>query len=135
MAVWQVPIFLVKEEDVLNCSEKQFLKSLDMIKEILKEEKSWSESIKQFGSIDSTCLEIFYDDVEEDEIGLRIDLRNIGKMHLQTIITFANDNKLKLSYENEIYEATMMNFKEIIEKSVAYKFICNPKEFFEDIDH
>ena len=131
MAIWQVPIFLVKEENILKCSEKHFFESLDGIKRILPEEKSWSESIRQFGNIGSTCLEIFYNDLGEDEIKLRLDLRNITKAHLQEIIRFANENELKLNYENELYEATMTNFKVIIKNSVAYKFVSNPKEFFD----
>ena len=88
MAIWQVPIFLVKEETMLKCSEKYFVESLEKIKKILPEEKSWSESIKQFGNIDSTCLELFYDDLGEDEIKLRLDLRSITKEHLDAIIEF-----------------------------------------------
>ena len=131
MAIWQVPIFLVKKENMLKCSEKHFVESLDKIKKILLEEKSWSKSIKQFGSIDSTCLEISYND--EDEIILRLDLRSITKEHLETIIEFANENELDLSYENELYEATLTRFKEIIEKSVAYRFVNNPGGFLGDL--
>lgn len=134
MAIWQVPIYLIKKSGILNCSDKQFLKSLDTIREIFPEEKSWCKSIKQFGSIDSTCLEIIYDDLEEDEIRLRLDLRNITKEHLKILLKFINKNEFKLHYEDEVYEATMTNFKEIIENSIAYKFVCNPKGFFDDLN-
>lgn len=134
MAIWQVAFSLVNEEMNFKYFEPKFLSSVEKLKETFPEEKSWSESIKQFGSLDSTCIEIgFLDDVVVDNISLRIDLRNISQHQLQALCDFAKYTDLFLQYEDKLYDATIDNFISIFKKSNAYKFLTNPIKYLKQI--
>jgi len=134
MAIWQVSFLLVKRNGVLRCSDQNLLNSLEKLNAVFPEEKSWCENARQFGALESTCIQIFVSDNEEDdEINLRIDLRNITKVQIQNICDFVNENELQIEYENKLYEATMNNFVEILSRSDVYRFVRNPFGFFEEI--
>lgn len=130
MAVWQVTISLVKKEGVFSYSMSELWNSISELIEYFPEEKSWCDSIRQFGKLDSTCIEI---DTECEEITLRIDLRSITQGQLDAIIGFSNSNELKISYEEQIYEPTLGNFVQIIKASNAFRFLNNPKGFLRSI--
>jgi len=130
MAIWQVSVFLVKKEKIYSCSEINLWNMLDELIKIFPEEKSWCDSIRQFGKLDSTCMEI---DVEDEEILLRIDLRNITKEQLEIIMRFADSNGLKIKYENKVEEPTLSNFVNIFKASDAHRFLDNPEGYLKAI--
>ena len=130
MAIWQVSVFLVKKEKKNNSLGIELWNEIDKLNETFPEEKSWCDSIKQFGKLDSTCMEI---DTEDEEILLRIDLRNITKEQLEIIIQFAKSNDLKIRHENKIEELSISNLINIFKTSDAYRFLNNPERYLESI--
>ena len=58
MAIWQVALNLVKKDDYIDFSSPTFESSLKIIDDIFPATKSWCKTIMQYGSLDSTCLEI-----------------------------------------------------------------------------
>lgn len=86
MAIWQLAIRL-------KCGKKK-AESLDFRRfaELFPEEKSWCSGARQFGSIESTCLELF----AGEEPSLRLDLRSLTREQLNGIVAFATENGLKL---------------------------------------
>ena len=134
MAVWQISFFLVNEKKALYYSDQIFLDSLKELEKTFPEEKSWCESLKQYGKIDSTCIEIdLCNDEIKDDIVLRIDLRSISRYQLQIICEFANKNELFIKYGDKIYDTNIDNFIKIFEKSDAHQFLTDPKKYFEKI--
>ena len=130
MAIWQVSVFLVKKEKKNNSLGIELWNEIDKLNETFPEEKSWCDSIKQFGKLDSTCMEI---DTEDEEILLRVDLRNITKEQLEIIIQFAKSNDLKIRHENKIEELSISNLINIFKTSDAYRFLNNPERYIESI--
>lgn len=130
MAIWQVSVFLVKKEKKNNSMGIELWNVLDKLNETFPEEKSWCDSIRQFGKLDSTCMEI---DIEDAEILLRIDLRNITKEQLEIIIQFAKSNDLKIRHENKIKEPSISNLIDIFKTSDAYRFLNDPERYLESI--
>ena len=130
MAIWQVTMALTKEDESLCYQEKNFLDSLNDLNMFFPEKNSWCESIRQFGDLDSTCMEIDYKQVE---LSLRIDLRNITKEQLEAIIKFAISNGLKVKYNNMVVSPSFESFVNIIKSSNAYKFINDPNKYLETL--
>ena len=134
MAIWQVAFRLVEEHKKVRCSDSIFLHSLKELNKIFPEEKSWCEDIKQYGTLDSTCMEMLVcNDRIEDGILCRVDLRNIRKYQLQKICEFAEMNELRIEYNNVFYEATIDNLIEIIRKSDAHDFLSDPYKYIEKL--
>ena len=126
MAIWQVSIILVRKEKTKKYLDANLWIIPEEFMKFFPEEKSWSHSIRQYGDLDSTCIEIY---AEDDELSLRIDLRNITKEQLEIINKFAVSNELKIKYKSEVIEPTLSNFINIIKESNAYQFMVNPKEY------
>lgn len=119
-----------------NLMDPAFSNSLHELSVSFPEEKSWCLSMKQFGKIDSTCLEIsFNDDFVVEEILLRIDLRCISEFELQKICDFAHANFLKVEFQGSLCDATIKNFMNILKKSNASRFIRNPEGYFREISN
>ncbi len=133
MAIWQVNINLKLQKD-LDFSNTDFLNSLQQLSNILPETTSWSNSIKQYGLLDSTCIEILLDKNNYiEEISLRLDLINFSLDKLECICEFAIHNDFLLEYENKLYPINRNSFIKIIQKSDALKFLENPHEFLNNI--
>ena len=130
MAIWQVALDLVKNDDHTDFSSPAFISSLRKIEAIFPATKSWCKTIKQYGELDSTCLEF---DADDDCISLRIDLRNISKDQLQTFCDFAKENDLFIKYNDMLYESCIDTFLGIFKESRANKFLLDPEAFFEEI--
>ena len=126
MAIWQVSMLLIKKENIPSCLGENLWNSLNELIAFFPEEKSWCKSIRQFGKLDSTCMEI---DLEEEEILLRIDLRNITQKQLEVIIRFADANELKIKYKNRVEDPTLSNFIDIFKLSDARRFINDPEGY------
>ena len=124
MAVWQ---FVIQ----LKCGKKK-AKSLDFrhFAELFPEEKSWHSGTRQFGSLDSTCLELF----AGEELSLRLDLRSLTREQLEGIVAFAAENGLKLKHKGKLYEPSYESFAALIKASDAYRFVSSPEEFFEGLE-
>lgn len=57
MAVWQIPIKLISARECA-IDWKNLIKT-EALSATLPEEKSWCGHIKQYGALDSTCVEVF----------------------------------------------------------------------------
>ena len=130
MAIWQVALDLVKNDDHIDFLSPTFIASLKKIEAILPETKSWCKTIKQYGELDSTCLEF---DADDDSISVRIDLRNISKSQLQALCDFAKENDLFINYNDTLYESRIDTFLNIFRESRANKFLLDPEAFFKEI--
>lgn len=128
MAIWQVPFYFVWDED--QHLEVDTLKALNELAAAFPEEKHWCAKVRQFGKLDSTCLEFCFVD---GWVSLRIDLRSITKKELELLVRFAKVNDLKVEYENEIYESTFDNFVAIFKESDSYRFLNNPNDYLDSL--
>lgn len=128
MAIWQVPINITGNENgltnTLNYPAELF--------NVLPEENSWCKSIRQFGHLDSTCLEI---DADENDILLRLDLRSVTKDQLKVIIEFVCVNEMKFKYKTETYDPSLDNLIFIIKESDSYRFLNDPNGFLETLNN
>ncbi len=131
MAIWQVALDLVKKDDHIDFASPTFISSLKKIDEFFPATKSWCKTIKQYGKLDSTCLEIDTDD--NDAISLRVDLRSISKEQLQILCNFAKENDLFVKYNDTLYESCVDTFLNIFRESRANKFLLAPETFLEEI--
>ena len=103
MAIWQVALDLVKNDEHIDFSSPVFISSLKKIEEVFPATRSWCKTITQYGKLDSTCLQFDID--ENDAISIRIDLRNISIEQLQSLCEFAKENDLFIKYKGKLYEA------------------------------
>lgn len=130
MAIWQVTIHLINKKGALNFLTENFRNSLNELELFLPEEKSWCKSIKQYGKLDSTCMEFYVeDDILEDEVMLRIDLRSITELLLEKISHFSIVNEMIIKYGDEELIPTVENFVRIIRQSDAKRFLENPEKY------
>jgi hypothetical protein len=153
MAIWQYNLKIIPSgesitklninSDELNANDAGLLlswhdyairdSSIVEISQYLKPHKSWSEDIKQFGALDETCMELYYDGSELEEVSIRIDLRSVGYKILNIIIDFVNiNNTLMINDNGEIIGNTLEELIKDIKKSKAYSFLRDPKIFFEN---
>ncbi len=137
MAIWQTAIRLYCKGDKNHFDDEKIKKSIKKLSVYFPEESSWCERIRQFGNVESTCIELIYDNIETAnelvEISVRLDLRSITEEHLQSICTFARENNLLIGVCEDFYDPSIDGLKEIIKKSDAYKFITNPESFIRNI--
>ncbi len=131
MAIWQVSLSLVNGCKKILFSDPVFVSSLEKLEKTFPEVKSWCETLKQYGELESTCIEI--DVFNNDDIAVRIDLRNICKNQLDVLCEFALYNNLSIKYNDELYDASIDQFMEIFRKSEAYKFLLDSKNFLKEI--
>ena len=127
MAIWQIPIRLVSAQGGKVLFEK--LVGTTELAVILPEEKSWSEKIKQYGSLESTCLEFYCDEGAVEEISARLDLRSITKQQVEGICAFAAANGLEILYVGKVYAPCWESFRMIVEASDAHRFLADPEGF------
>ena len=126
------------------------LETIETLSKVLPRRKSWSNDIIQFGNLDSTCVEISLYDNDDDEISVRIDLRNCSRKEIESILEFATKNNLVIAVNTrkfdpsrdadrildpiyEFYSPTKDNIRTIIESSAAFRFCKNPVEFLENL--
>lgn len=133
MAIWQVHLYLINPNGKIHLSSNTFIDSLKKFEKEFPEEKSWCESIKQYGSLDSTCMEIYFDENSADEISLRIDVRSITEYQLQVIIKFNESNGFIIRHDDMFYDSSINNLVAIIKGSKAVRFIMNPQGFLEKL--
>ena len=132
MAIWQIPIRLVSAQGGGVCFEK--LAGTTELATILPEEKSWCEKIKQYGALDSTCVELYCSENIIEEISARIDLRNITKQQMEGICTFAAANGMWLVCGVQAYTPCVESFREIVAQSDAHRFLTDPQGFLDALD-
>lgn len=124
MAIWQVPIKLKRKGDMQHGSQNL----MEELYKILPQRTSWNASILQFGNLDSTCLEI--DSAHESTL-LRIDVRTITKVELETISKCIVSNGWRIDGEKE---PTFDVIVEMIRQSDACRFVKDGENFLRSIN-
>ena len=121
----------VKNGNHIDFSSPVFISSLKKLEKFFPETKSWCKTIRQYGELDSTCIEFNID--YSDEISIRIDLRSISKNQLQELLNFAINNGLSIKHNNTLYETSMDTLINIFRESNANKFLLDPEKFLKEI--
>lgn len=141
MAIWQVQLYIVPSKfNTMTENETTFsIEKAEIIENefkcftnILNREDSWGKGTKQFGSLDATCVEIFYFD-NDIEISCRLDLRTLTKAELKSIIAFTENIDGEFLYNNEIVKSEYRQIINILKKSNAFKFCENHIKFISEI--
>ena len=154
MAIWQFSFVMVPEEKIANILgsniEGSMTKhneelmswkgycikegSLVEISKVLAPTKSWADNIKQYGVIDESCLELYYEEDEVIEISVRLDLRSLSKDILEAIVSFIKVNKGMISTKNgNLIKPTVDDILSVIKTTDAYRFVKEPEEFVRSI--
>ena len=135
MAIWQVAFHFIFEK-TLRFYDPVFQDSLLEFQQEFPEESSWSNTIRQYGKLDSTCMEIDVDSHGEViSICSRINLSCISKQQLELICHFAENNEFLIEYNDTLYEPTFANFLEICKMSPAYRFLKDPVKYLEGMNN
>lgn len=130
MAIWQLNFQLIPI-DGGHYDEHALLSknSISILSEELPPNVSWCVEDKLFGCLDTTCVEICFFDSEIDEISVRLDITNLCKKQINSIVNFAIANNLQILYKEKKLEVSMDNICGIIQDSDALRYINNPKQF------
>lgn len=141
MAVWQVNFLIVPESVIDGNSEDHWIghsvieESIQEISKCLEEGTSWSKDIRIFGKGDETCLELIYNEGILCEILVRIDLRELKKEVLESLLCFAERNHARLITESrDIIEQKMDIVIAEMKKSNAYRFVTDPYGFLDNLE-
>ena len=129
MAIWQVS-FSILNNSKSNCWNEKFWHSLENISKEFPEKESWCPSLKQYGDLESTNFEI---DLDDKDILLRIDLRNITREQLIAICDFINTNNYLVQYENKIFAPNLDDFVAILSNSKSKEFLTNPSLYLDNL--
>ena len=134
MAIWQIAFRFIFEKALRFC-DPVFQNSLLEFQQEFPEESSWSNTIRQYGKLDSTCMEIDVDS-HGDVISIcfRINLSCISKQQLELICHFAENNEFLIEYNDVLYEPTFANLLEICKMSPAYRFLKDPVTYLEGMN-
>jgi len=92
-------------------------------------EKSWSENIIQYGRAEETCIEFIYDIGMLEEINCRLDLRNLTKQQLNSLVKYVKEIGGTFFVEGKIYPAKAEIMIEVMKKSKAYQYCKNPLDY------
>jgi len=113
MAIWQNTFFICPKKDNIE----RLIKNIDDIESIwnnyqfdinlfnffeqlLKKTDSWSESILLFGSEESTCIEVYFDELVINYVRIRIDFQLDSEMIFEKIIEFCKNHNLIIFSED-----------------------------------
>lgn len=136
MATWQVYFSAVdknkknNDEDICYW-DKEPVNVYDI--SFLKKNESWSNDIIQYGSLQSTCIELLMENGRIVEISIRLDLRMLTKSLLINVVDYIIRLNSNIYYQNEIIIPSITNISNLIKKSDAYKYCQNPLTFIDDL--
>lgn len=154
MAIWQFGFLIIPEmmvlkkyngnlDDMKSINFEDFTfwngyyiseSSIEKISKIMNQIQSWSDDIKQFGSLEETCIELLFEKNRLIEVSIRLDLRNLTSDILLTVIDFINDNNaLILTQKGILLRPVVEDVIREIKKSDAYSFVKNPQEFLSSL--
>ncbi|MDF2607751.1 MAG: hypothetical protein K0S34_1947 [Bacillales bacterium] len=144
MAIWQFCCNVINRNKNCDMNHGEFnfswdehdlnVKSLSEIKHFLKPQKSWSLDIKQYGADESHCLQLMYNGEKIEDISLRLDLRDLSKEIIEAILQFVKSSNGILLHDDKIIEPDRDALFHELRNSNSYKFISNPKSYFENIE-
>lgn len=147
MAIWQLGFYLIPIETITDkLPFKQFLdesllewksKRIDRnsqkkLSNHLPMEKSWSNTILQYGNIESTCIEIATDIVT---IRVRLDLARITREVYESVLDFITANNCALYKLNtgECYQGNRSGLFQLIFDSKLFTIMRKNNKFLEEL--
>ena len=143
MAIWQFDCNIVpfdKSLDTINDDEMVLWDAgnidkeiIDMINEILPEEKAWSDNVKQYGNNDSTCFKLYFGGKKIEEIALRLDLSCLSKDMLSNILEIIKKMGAVILYDKKIFEPQIDGMIAVLKESDAGKFSIDQEKYFEEL--
>ena len=138
MAVWQFTFYIIpgKKDTTVEGEAKLPWGVTDPSLEkigFLPKNKSWSNSISQYGKDDETCIEYIYDDKILSEIKCRLDLRSLTGKQLEEILEYSRSIGGIVFYQEKTYCPDPFEITQLIMKSAVYRFCKNPQKFLSEI--
>ena len=138
MAIWQANFSLINPDGMISLENEKSVNSIGKLCSCFPEKTSWSKNIRQFGEIDSTCIEFLYESIVESndiyEIHVRLDLRSLTMEELKLICSFALENNLLVLVDSVFYEPTIPLLTDVIRNSDAHRFLSDPEGFLNSIN-
>lgn len=145
MAIWQYHMFLIPEEEASSYYPKDNfvprqaldeiewwkyrqlgIDSFEAFKDLLSQNKSWSNDIILFGDESSDCIELVVEENKIVEISIRVDLRKKYSLFINTLCEFAQKHKcLILSGELKIIAPNEIAINQDIKSNPAYADFLN----------
>lgn len=136
MAVWQFQCNIIPaRENIDKLSYNEMTSWLDISQPIvdidfLECNKSWSTDIVQYGNVDETCIEFFYDKDKLEEINCRLDLRTLTKGNFVQIVEYVKNIGAMFLVGDMVYPPEFEVMVEVMQHSEANRFCKNPLEYF-----
>lgn len=140
MAAWQFLCNIIpSRENIDNLSRNEMISWLGISPPIIDIDfldckKSWSTDIVQYGNIDETCIEFFYDKDKLEEINCRLDLRTLTKHIFIQIVEYVQSIGAMFLVGDKVYPPKFEVMVEVIQHSEANRFCNNPPEYFLSLD-
>ncbi len=156
MAIWQFHLNLIPRDVLIEaCGEipstlsEDLLENLphwdnsnfkdreaQILKKYLTQKKSWSESIELWGTEESHCVELIYDEGKVAEVSIRLDLRSFDK-RLVTLVRELGTlyDAVGINEYSEVFQLEKSNLKAEIEKSKAFRFLKDPRLFLDQLSN
>lgn len=140
MAVWQFQCNIIPlRQNIEKISRDEMITWKDISHPVihidfLERKKSWSTDIVQYGKLDETCIEFFYDEDKLEEIDCRLDLRTLTKHSLLQIVEYVQSIGACFLVENKVYLPQLEIMIEVIKQSEANQYCKNPLEYFISIN-
>lgn len=136
MAIWQFQCNIIpcrnditglKYDEIISWKGvSQPTRSIDF----LACEESWSKDIIQYGKTEETCIEFIYDKGMLEEMDCRLDLRNLTKQKLNSLIKYVKEIEGMFFVDGEMYPAEVEIMVEVMKRSKANRYCKNPLEYF-----
>lgn len=147
MAIWQLGFYLIPnekieyelpfrqllDESLLEWQEERIDKeSQKKLSRYLPIEKSWSESIIQYGNLEKTCIEVSIDTIT---IRIRLDLARITNSIFEAVLNFIIENKCALYRieTNDCYDGTRKGLIQLITDSRLFLIMRKSNKFLEKL--
>ena len=139
MAIWQFSCNIVPyRKNIMALTANEIIswkESSIPLPEInfLEQKASWSKDIIQYGNIDETCIEFIYDNTLE-EIFCRLDLRNLTKKQLNSIVEYVQNLGAMFFVDGIVYEPKNDIIISLLRNSYAFKYCQNSNEYLKSIE-
>ena len=147
MAIWQLDFHLIPIENIQEqIPFKHFLEETSLewntnridvksqlkLSTVLPIEKSWSNTITQYGNIESNCIEISTDSIT---IRIRLDLARITSEIFGAVLDFITTNNCALYKINtgECYTGNKSGLKHLIFDSKLFTIMRKSNSFLEKL--
>ncbi len=100
----------------------------------LEQKESWSTDIVQYGNIEETCIEFFYDQDVLEEILCRLDLRTLTKHLFTQILEYVQYIEAYFLVDDKIYPPESECMIAVMKQSKANLFCKNPYAYLNAVE-